>query len=91
MRRSIILLLLAILIGVLPLLLLPDAPFRGTDSQAVERSQALQPDYSAWAHPLWEPPSDKAEVWLFLVQGALGFGGFVGVVWLARRRPKALP
>ncbi|TVR65477.1 MAG: cobalt ABC transporter substrate-binding protein CbiN [Gemmatimonadales bacterium] len=91
MRRSLLLLVLALIIGVAPLVLLPDAAFRGTDSQAVERAEELAPEYSAWVQPLWEPPSDDAERVLFLAQGILGLVTFTGVLWVAKRRPKIVP
>lgn len=77
---------LAILIAVITLAVAPlalglgqgkDEPFAGADAQAEAQISADHPDYRAWFHHLYEPPSGEVESALFALQAALG-AGFIG-------------
>lgn len=48
--------------------------FGGADDKAKEVVANLQPDYTPWAQPLWNPPSSEIATLLFSLQAALGAG-----------------
>ena len=72
--RNRLLLLIAVLIGLLPLLLpqLAGQTFTGTDDQAREQILRLAPDYQPWLAPLLTPPGPETASLLFTLQAALG-------------------
>ena len=74
--RNRLLLLIAVLIGLLPLLLpqLAGQTFTGTDDQAREQILRLAPDYQPWLAPLLTPPGPETSGLLFTLQAALGSG-----------------
>lgn len=73
-RKNLILLSLAAFLVILPLWLLPNATFSGTDGEAEDVVLDLNPDYEPWAKPLLEPVSGEVESLLFALQAALGAG-----------------
>lgn len=46
--------------------------FEGTDDQAVNLIQQIDPAYKPWASHLWEPGSDAMETIMFGLQTAIG-------------------
>jgi len=71
------LLLAVILLLTVPLLILKDAEFGGSDGQAEEAITEINPDYEPWFSPLIEPASGEIESLLFSLQAAIG-AGFIG-------------
>ncbi len=83
------LLILAIVIAVVPLALIKDSEFEGSDGQAEDMIGDLSPDYEPWANNIMEPPGGETESLLFSLQAALGSGilffGFGYLVGRSRR------
>lgn len=50
---------LAIVIAVVPLAMIKDSEFEGSDGQAEEVIEELSPDYEPWAENIMEPPGAK--------------------------------
>ncbi|WP_227762075.1 energy-coupling factor ABC transporter substrate-binding protein [Zhaonella formicivorans] len=85
--KNMMLILLVIILAVVPLLLKSGAEFGGADGQAEAVISELNPEYQAWASPIWEPPSGEIESLLFALQAALG-AGFIGY-YIGASRAKA--
>ncbi len=76
MKTVLILLLLCVLIAVIPLAVIRDSEFGGADGAAEELITEINPDYEAWASPVFELPGGETESLLFCLQAALGAGVF---------------
>ena len=74
MKKNIILICVAVVIGIIPLLVIKDSEFGGADGKAEEVIQEINPDYEPWAESLMEPPGGETESLLFALQAALGAG-----------------
>lgn len=74
MKKSWILILLVIVLAIVPLIMANGAEFGGADGQAEAAITEIQPDYTPWVSPIWEPPSGEIESLLFALQAALGTG-----------------
>lgn len=74
MKKTWILILLVIALAVVPLFLSSGAEFGGADGEAEAAITEIQPDYTPWASPIWEPPSGEIESLLFALQACLGAG-----------------
>lgn len=72
--RNILLILALIILLIVPLLVLKDAEFSGSDGQAEEVITDINPDYEPWFSPLIEPASGEIESLLFSLQAAIGAG-----------------
>lgn len=75
-KTVVILLLLCVLIAVVPLAVIKDSEFGGADGAAEELITEINPDYEAWATPVFELPGGETESLLFCIQAALGAGIF---------------
>ena len=73
-QKNLILLVLVVLIAMVPLWLLRDAPFEGADGAAMDLVEEARPGYEAWFEPVLEPASGEVESLLFAVQAAIGSG-----------------
>lgn len=51
--------------------------FKGSDDIGTDAITESHPGYQPWFQPLWKPPSDEIESFLFALQAALG-AGFIG-------------
>ncbi len=73
------LVLIAIVIGlaVVPLFIVKNAEFGGSDDHAEKAITEINAHYKPWFSPVWEPPSGEIESLLFSLQAALG-AGFIG-------------
>lgn len=76
MKTVLILLLLCVVIAVVPLALIRDSEFGGADGAAEELITEINPEYEAWASPVFEVPGGETESLLFCLQAALGAGIF---------------
>lgn len=75
MKKTNWLLILAVIVlAVLPLFLAQDAEFGGADGEAETAITEIQPDYTPWFQPIFEPPSGEIESLLFALQAAIGAG-----------------
>lgn len=75
-KTVLILLLLSVLIAVIPLALIRDSEFGGADGAAEELITEINPEYEAWASPVFEVPGGETESLLFCLQAAIGAGIF---------------
>jgi len=58
--------------------------FAGADGQAEEAITKINPSYTPWFKPIFEPPSGEIECALFALQAALG-AGFIGYYFGLRK------
>ena len=72
--KTLLLLLAALALVILPLRLQPDAEYAGSDNRARDAIGELAPAYRPWAEPVWTPPGAEIESMLFAVQAAAGAG-----------------
>ncbi|SFA40359.1 cobalt/nickel transport protein [Parageobacillus thermantarcticus] len=79
MKRSLFLLVFAVLLVVAPLLFIHHSDFGGTDDQAEKTIQVIAPHYKPWAQTIFEPPGGEVETLLFSVQAAVG-AGIIGYI-----------
>lgn len=68
------LIMLVVIISVTPLTLLGKAGFEGADTNAKEISLQINPKYTQWIKPMWQPPSSEIETLLFALQASIGTG-----------------
>ncbi|MEG0006334.1 energy-coupling factor ABC transporter substrate-binding protein [Clostridium sp.] len=76
MKKNIVLIVIALLIGIFPLLVV-SGEFEGADGQAEGVIAEINPDYKPWAESIFEPASGEVESTLFAIQAAIG-GGVIG-------------
>ncbi len=58
--------------------------FTGADGQAAAEIARINPAYTPWFKPVFEPPSKEIESLLFSLQAALG-AGFIGYYFGLRK------
>lgn len=71
-------------LAIAPLLLLKNASFIGSDAQAEDAIQEINPGYQPWSAPIFEPASGEIESLLFALQAGLGAGTIGYVVGFYR-------
>lgn len=73
-----------ILLTIIPLIIVQDSEFGGSDGLGAETVETLAPDYdSEWATNWWKPPGGETESMLFALQATAGgilIGYFFGYV-----------
>jgi cobalt/nickel transport protein len=82
-KQNIILLILFALLIIVPLALNPGGEYGGTDGNAEVAIEAINPSYTPWFEPFWEPPSGEIESLMFTllaVVGASTIGYYVGYI-----------
>jgi cobalt/nickel transport protein len=89
-KRSLFLLVFAVLLVVAPLLFIPHSDFGGADGQAEKMIQKIAPHYQPWMESIFEPPGGEVETLLFSVQAATGAGiiGYIIGVYKGRANRK---
>lgn len=77
--RNLVLALGVVLLVTIPLALLGNTEFGGTDDAGSGVIEEIDEGYTPWFNSFWEPPSGEIESLLFCVQAAIGAGicGFV--------------
>ncbi|WP_159949376.1 energy-coupling factor ABC transporter substrate-binding protein [Rhizobium sp. 18065] len=92
LKRNLWMLFAVVALAILPLIIHHggDAEFAGADGEAEAAITEIQPDYTPWAAPIWEPPSGEIESLLFALQAALG-AGLVGFYFGRRTSPAKRP
>ena len=70
----------------MPLILVKNSEFGGSDNQAAEAIQEVQPSYKPWFEPVVKLPGGQVESLLFSVQAAAGAGVIGYVIGLYRGR-----
>jgi len=73
-KKNVILVILLIGLVVFALVSNQGAEFGGADGAASDAIGEINPGYTAWFEPLWEPPSGEVESLLFALQAAVGTG-----------------
>lgn len=74
-KTGIILVLLCVVIAIVPLAMIKDSEFGGSDGAAENVINDITGEsYEPWASPLFEPPGGETESLLFCLQAALGAG-----------------
>lgn len=64
---------LIILLAVIPLFIVQDSEFGGSDGAGSELVEQIAPDYDTeWVTNLWEPPGGETESMLFALQATAG-------------------
>ena len=89
MKKNIILICVAVVIGIIPLLVIKDSEFGGADGKAEEVIQEINPDYEPWAESLMEPPGGETESLLFALQAAIGSGIIFYIIGYYRGKNRA--
>lgn len=74
MKKNILLVCIAVLIGVIPLLMIKNSDFGGADGKAEELITEINPNYEPWASSIIELPGGETESLLFALQAAIGAG-----------------
>ncbi len=87
-----LLILLIVILMIAPLFVAQGAEFGGADGEAEVAITEIQPDYTPWFAPVFEPPSGEIESALFAAQAAAGaafIAHFFGYKQGQRRRPQS--
>lgn len=89
MKKStlvIVLLIVCALIAIVPLAVIHNSEFGGSDGEAESIISEIAPEYEPWAENILEPPGGETESLLFCLQAGAGAGivGF-GFGWLIAR------
>lgn len=88
-KKTIIgLLVICLLIAVIPLMVIKDSEFGGSDGAAEEIVAEIDPGYTVWAESILEPPGGETESLLFCLQAALGAGIFGFGIGTLKERSK---
>ena len=65
--------LVMIILAAIPLVLVQDSEFGGSDGAGSEAIEEIAPDYdSSWISNIWEPPGGETESMLFALQAIAG-------------------
>ncbi len=89
MKKStlvIVLFIVCALIAIVPLAVIHNSEFGGSDGEAESIIAEISPEYEPWAENILEPPGGETESLLFCLQAGAGAGivGF-GFGWLMAR------
>ena len=72
MFKYIILVLVLIVVIVVPLIFISNGTFGGTDDQAKNMINQINPNYKPWFSYIWQPPSGEIATLLFCIQTGIG-------------------
>ena len=79
-----------ILLAAIPLGIVKDTEFGGSDGAGSELVEELAPDYDpTWISNIWEPPGGETESMLFALQAVAG-GILIGYLFGYKRAEKTL-
>lgn len=87
--RNLVLTLGVVLLVTVPLMLLGNSEFGGSDDAGSTVVEEINGGYTPWFESFWEPPSGEIESLLFCVQSAIGAGICGFVLGRISRKPKA--
>ena len=73
---NLFLVLTAVVIVTIPLMVIKNSEFGGSDGAAEELITEISPAYEPWFSSLWELPGGEVETLLFSLQSAIGAGVF---------------
>ena len=86
--RNLLLTLGVVLLVTVPLALLGNTEFGGTDDAGSNVIEEIDEGYTPWFESIWEPPSGEIESLIFCIQSAIGAGICGYVLGSIRRKPK---
>lgn len=87
LKTAVICIILCVVIAVIPLVLIKDSEFGGSDGAAEEAITQIDKDYEPWFESILEPPGGETESLLFSLQAAIGAGIFAyGMGYLVARK-----
>lgn len=86
--RNLVLALGVVLLVTIPLMLLGNSEFGGSDDAGSTVVEEINGGYTPWFESFWEPPSGEVESLLFCVQSAIGAGICGFVLGRISRKPK---
>lgn len=86
----VVLIVVVILLVVVPLTLLKDADFLGSDGLAERAITQTNPGYEPWFTSFFEPPSGEVESLLFALQASIGTAiiFYIFGYWQGRKKGK---
>ncbi|MDP4181629.1 MAG: energy-coupling factor ABC transporter substrate-binding protein [Bacillota bacterium] len=85
--KTLALVAIVIALAALPLLLVKDGKFGGSDDKAQKAINEINADYKPWFSPLFKPKSGEVESLLFALQAAIGSGiVFFGLGYMMGRK-----
>ncbi len=87
--RNLVLALGVVLLVTVPLMLLGNSEFGGSDDAGSTVVEEINGGYTPWFESFWEPPSGEVESLLFCVQSAIGAGICGFVLGRISRKPKS--
>ena len=87
--RNLVLAFGVVLLVTIPLMLLGNSEFGGSDDAGSTVVEEINGGYTPWFESFWEPPSGEIESLLFCVQSAIGAGICGFVLGRISRKPKA--
>ncbi len=87
--RNLVLALGVVLLVTVPLMLLGNSEFGGSDDAGSTVVEEINGGYTPWFESFWEPPSGEIESLLFCVQSAIGAGICGFVLGRISRKPKS--
>ena len=76
-------------LALLPLVIVKDGKFGGTDDQGQKAITTIQPNYKPWLQSIFQPASAEIASLLFATQAALGAGTVGYIIGLYRGRTEA--
>ena len=71
---NLLLVVTAVVIVTIPLMVIKNSEFGGSDGAAEELITEISPAYEPWFSSLWELPGGEVETLLFSLQAAIGAG-----------------
>lgn len=86
--RNLLLTVGVVLLVTIPLALLGNTEFGGTDNAGSGVIEEIDEGYTPWFNSIWKPPSGEIESLLFCVQAAIGAGICGFVLGRISRKPK---
>jgi cobalt/nickel transport protein len=79
-----------VLLAAIPLAIVKDTEFGGSDGAGSELVEELAPDYdTGWISNIWEPPGGETESMLFALQAVAG-GILIGYLFGYKRAERQL-
>ena len=84
-----VLIVAVILLAAVPLAVVKNGKWGGSDDAGSDMIMQLRPGYQPWFHSLWTPPSSEVESLLFALQAAIGAGAICYFFGLKRGAQQA--
>lgn len=78
---------------IIPLIVVKNSEFSGTDNKAQTLIKQIKPQYKTWVDPIIKPPGKEIEGLLFALQAGIGAGimGYVIGFYKGKKEQKSSP